>query len=210
MSAVGFLGVPEPTAEAQRMFAEDVGELGFVMNASRLWAYHPAVADGLFDLMREATEAHQLTLRQRGILVAAANSAIGNSYCSLAWGTKLAKAADAQTAAAVLRGDDTGLTASEQAMAVWARKAASNPNHTSAADVQALRDAGYGDTQIFAITVFVALRVAFSIVNDALGACPDAAFRSTAPKAVLDAITFGRPIDEATAATEDPTPAAGA
>ncbi len=210
MSAAGFLGVPEPTAEAQRMFAEDVSEFGYVMNASRLWAYHPAVLDGLFDLMREATSAHRLTFRQRGILVAASTSAIGDSYCSLAWGSKLAKATDAQTAAGVLRGDDAGLTASEQAIAGWARKVAGNPNHTSAADVQALRDAGYSDTQIFAFTVFVALRVAFSIVNDALGARPDAAFRSTAPEAVLDAITFGRPIDEATAAIKCPTLAAGA
>jgi hypothetical protein len=46
-----------------------------------------------------------------------------------------------------------------------------------------------------AITVFVALRIACSSVNGALGACPDAALRSTAPKAVLDAVTFGRPID---------------
>ncbi len=61
-----------------------------------------------------------------------------------------------------------------------------------------LRDAGYGDAAIFAITVFVALRIAFSTVNDALGVRPDAAFRSTAPEAVLNAVTFGRPIDDET------------
>lgn len=55
--------------------------------------------------------------------------------------------------------------------------------------------AGFIDAEIFAITVFVALRIAFSSVNGALGACPDAALHCTAPKAVLDAVTFGRPID---------------
>ncbi len=86
-------------------------------------------------------------------------------------------------------------------MAVWARKVARDPNGTSAADVQELRDAAFSDDQIFAITVFVALRIAFSTVNDALGICPDAALRSTAPQEVLEAVTFGRPIDTVAEAT---------
>jgi alkylhydroperoxidase family enzyme len=116
----------------------------------------------------------------------------------LAWGSKLAEATDAHTAAGVLRGKDDSLTSSEQTMAGWARKVTRSPNHTTAADVQAVRDAGYSDPQIFAITTFVALRIALSTVNDALGVGPDAIFRSTAPEAVLDAVTFGRPIDDAT------------
>jgi uncharacterized protein YciW len=79
-------------------------------------------------------------------------------------------------------------------MAVWARKVARDPNHTSAADVQALQDAGFSDTEIFAITTLVAPRIAFSTVDDALGARPDADSRITAPQAVLDAVCFGRPI----------------
>ena len=196
MSAAGFLGVPEPTPEAQRLFDDDVCEVGFVMNASRLWAYQPATFIGLFDLLRQTSSTHELSLRERGILIAACASTFGDSYCSLAWGCKLAAAADEQTAAGVLRGDDSGLTTSERAMAGWARKVARDPNHTTGADVQALRDAGYSDDQIFAITVFVALRIALSTVNDALGARPDAAFRSTAPTAVLDAVTYGRPIED--------------
>jgi hypothetical protein len=204
MSAAGFLGVPEPTPGAQRLFDDDISEIGYVMNASRLWVYQPAVFDGLFDLMREATSAHGLDYRQRCILVAACASAFGDSYCSLGWGSRLAGATDAQTASGVIRGDDDRLVISEQAMAAWARKVARNPNDASDADVQGLRDAGYSDPQIFAITVFVALRIAFSTVNDALGARPDAAFRSTAPQAVLDAVTFGRPIDDEAAGTRDP------
>ena len=81
-------------------------------------------------------------------------------------------------------------------MARWARKVASDPSATTAADVQDLRDVGLSDARIFAITAYVALRLAFSTVNDALGARPDAALRSTAPEAVLDAVTYGRPIEE--------------
>jgi uncharacterized protein YciW len=201
MSGIGFLSPAEPTAEAQRVFDEDVAEIGYVMNFSRLWAYQPATMTGLLDLVRRANSADKLSLRQRFILVSACASAFGDSSCSLVWGSKLAMATDAETAAGVLRGDDNGLTPSERAMAGWARKVARDPNDTSAADVQALRDAGFNDAQIFTITVFVALRLALSTVNDALGLLPDAALRFTAPDAVLDAVKFGRPIEDQTAGT---------
>ena len=192
---IGFLDVPETTAEAQLSFDEDLAELGYIMNVSRLWAYQPATVTGLFNLLRQANSVEGLSLRQRFILVTASASAFGDSACSLAWGRKLANASDAGTAAAVIRGDDDGLTPSERAMAAWARKVARDPNATTDADVQALRDAGYSDAQIFTITVFVALRLAFATVNDALGLPPDAAFRTTTPRALLDAVTFGRPIE---------------
>lgn len=96
MQTVGFLGVPEPTAEGERIFSDDVAEFGYVMNVSRLWAYQPATVAGLFDLLRQANAADSLSVRQRCVLVAACASAFGDSYCSLAWGSKLAKTSDAQ------------------------------------------------------------------------------------------------------------------
>jgi uncharacterized peroxidase-related enzyme len=195
MTTIGFLGVPAPTAASQKSFDEDIAELGYVMNVSRLWAYQPATMTSLFDLLRQVVSVEPLSLRQRSILVAACASAYGDSYCSLVWGGRLANATDAQTAARVLRGGDDGLTASEQAIAAWARKVARDANGTRSADVRQLREAGFTDSQIFTITVFVALRLAFSTVNDALGLRPDAGLRST-PAPVRDAVTFGRPIDD--------------
>ncbi len=196
MHTIGFLGVPEASADAQKLFNEDTAESGYVMNVSRLWAYQPATVTGLSMLLGQVNSEVRLSLRERSILVAACASAFGDSYCSLAWGTKLAKASDAQTAASVLGGVDDGLSTTEQAMATWARMVARDPNATTAADVQALRDVGCSDSKIFTITVFVALRLAFSTVNDALGLRPDAALRSTAPGLVRDAVTFGRPIED--------------
>ena len=185
-------GVSEP---ARAIFDNDISEMGFVMNVSRLWAHRPEAMTALFELMHLVTSARPFTDRERGILITACASSFGDSYCSLAWGTKLAGLAGAQLAGGILRGEDNGLTAPERAMAAWARRVAHDPNDTSAADVAELRQAGFSDPDIFAMTVFVALRVAFSTVNDALGARPDAEFRSAAPAAVLNAITYGRPID---------------
>ncbi len=190
----GFLEVPGPSAEVERLYAEDLEDVGYVMNASKLWAHQPAAHAGLFDLLGQAARAASLTFRQRGILVAACASALGDSYCSLAWGKKLAGEAGPDVAAGVLRGDDDELEPAERALARWARKVARDPNGTSAADVDALREAGYDDDTIFAITLFVAIRIAFSTVNDALGARPDPELGDAVPQPVRDAVTYGRPI----------------
>ncbi|HEV2779529.1 MAG TPA: hypothetical protein VGX25_09025, partial [Actinophytocola sp.] len=98
-----------------------------------------------------------------------------------------------EVAGGVLRGDDGPLDSTEQALARWARAMTRDPNATGPADVQRLRDAGYDDAQILAITTFVALRAAFATVNDALGVRPDRELTETAPRAVRDAVTYGRP-----------------
>lgn len=189
----GFLDEPEPSEAIRRFHAEDVEELGYVTNASRLWAHQPDAQPALFALMRQVLQPIALDARQRALLVASCAAARGDSYCALAWGERLVDATDPDLAAAVLRGDDSGLTAPERALTRWARAVAADPNGTTAADVGALREAGFSDADVFAITVFVALRLALSTVNDALGARPDAKLVAGLPPAVRDAVGYGRP-----------------
>jgi uncharacterized peroxidase-related enzyme len=189
-----FLAEPAASAEAQALYDEDLADDGFVWNASRLWAHQPDTLRQLFELMSDAFEASGLTFRQRGILVTATASTLGDSYCSLAWGGKLAGASDPALAAGVLAGDDARLTDQEKAMAAWARTVASDPNATTPADVQALRESGLDDGQIFAITAFIALRLAFATINDSLGAQPDAQLVQSLPREVREAVTYGRPV----------------
>jgi SAM-dependent methyltransferase/alkylhydroperoxidase family enzyme len=189
-----FLAPAPPSAGADRLRADDLDDLGYVMNASRLWGRMPGTLDGLFGLLRECVKAGGFDLRRRGILVTAAASALGDSYCSLAWGGKLAAASDTAVAHGVLTGMDEGLTDQERELSGWARQVARDPNSTTAADVDRLRAVGLDDDQIMAATVFVALRVAFSTVNDALGATPDALLVAGLPAAVRDAVSWGRPV----------------
>jgi uncharacterized peroxidase-related enzyme len=188
-----FLHEAEMTADVEALYEEDLGHDGFVWNTTRLWGHQPATQERLFALMLDALEPSGLGMRERGILVAAAASTLGDSYCSLAWGGRLARASDPSTAAAVLTGTDDGLTAQEKALAAWARKVVADPNGTSPDDVRQLRDAGLDDAQIFAVTVFVALRIAASTINDSLGAHPDVRLAATLPTEVVDAVDYGRP-----------------
>jgi alkylhydroperoxidase family enzyme len=189
-----FLAQPPINQQAQALYDEDVAESGYVWNVSQLWAYQPETMERLFELMSQAFKPSGLDFRQRGILVTAAASTLGDSYCSLAWGGKLSSASDPTLAAGVLNGSDEGLSYQEKAMASWARKVVKDPNGTSPADLQELRDAGLTDSGIFAVTAFVALRVAFSMVNDALGASPDAQLVESLSPLVTRSVTYGRPV----------------
>ena len=188
-----YLAEPPSSPAAEAMYAEDREAMGYVMTGSLVWAHTPELHDGLFDLLTRAAERAGLGVRERGILVTACASTLGDSYCSMAWGYKLASVAGADLAAGVLRGADDGLTARERALAVWSRRLADDANRTSAADVEDLRTAGYDDAQILAITAYVALRIAFSTVNDALGVQPEPELAALAPEAVRAAVTYGRP-----------------
>jgi uncharacterized peroxidase-related enzyme len=189
--ATGFLDQPPVTADVQALYDEDRDGNGYVMNLSRVWAHHPAAHDMLFELVTAVGRAGGLTQRQRGVLVAATAATLGDSYCALAWGGKLSRAAGPELAATVLRGEEPA-EREDRVLARWARRVAQDPSATTRDDVQELRDAGFSDEQIFAVTAYVALRIAFSTVNDALGARPDRQLLEVADE-VRDAVTFGRP-----------------
>jgi uncharacterized protein YciW len=192
-----FIEEPVPSLERQAMYEDDIKDLGYVMNLTRAWAWIPTINDGLFGLLDQAARIGDLSYRDKGILITAMASRMGDSYCSLAWGTRLAEATDAATAAAVIVGQPSeSMTVRDVALASWARKLADDPNSTTQDDIDDLRGAGLSDQQIVAVTAYVALRVAFSTVNDAIGAAPDHERAKTAPPEVVGAISFGRPTDQ--------------
>ena len=55
--ATQFLDRAEVTEKVQALFDVDLAELGFVMNASRLWAYQPEALAMLFSLMSQVASA---------------------------------------------------------------------------------------------------------------------------------------------------------
>jgi alkylhydroperoxidase family enzyme len=196
----GFLHPAAPSPAAEELFAGDRRDVGYVMNLSHAWAHQPDVHQALMDQLAQSAAAAGLSFRQRGVLVAASASGLGDPYCSLAWGGRLAGEAGEDVAAAVLRGDHEALDPQDRALARWARRLAQDPSGTTPADVAELRAAGLDDAQIVALTVFVALRIAFSTVNDALGARPDQQLVEAAPLSVREAVTYGRPAADAPSA----------
>jgi alkylhydroperoxidase family enzyme len=191
-SAAGFLSEPLPSAEVERLYAQDLEGSGYVARLTRLWAHSPRALDSLSELLGLVVAQAGLSYRQRALLVSAAASAMSDSYCSLAWGTKLAAASDSAIASEIL-GGRSRLPREDRVLVTWARTVVRDPNSTTPSDVDELRSLGFDDRQFLALTIYLGLRVAFSTVNDALGAAPDAELAERAPRAVRDRVTFGRP-----------------
>ncbi|GAA2174439.1 hypothetical protein GCM10009846_20390 [Agrococcus versicolor] len=189
----GHLGAAPDSEAAAALVAEDVDDLGYVMRLTRVWAHAPELHARWFDAVAAASSAGGLDLRDKGVLVSATASEMGDAYCALAWGARLASAAGDDVAVAVLEGDEGALDDRDRALAAWARRVVRDPSATTADDVAALRTVGLDDRQILAATVYVALRQAFSAVNDALGAAPDLRLAEDAPAVVRDAVRWGRP-----------------
>jgi uncharacterized peroxidase-related enzyme len=190
-----FLSTPPESEDTARVYDSTLKGEGFVMNFTHAWAWRADVYEAFVKLRAQLTDNSALSKRELAVLVCATVSGMGDSYCALAWGRTLAKAVDPRSAAAVLQGGTTPeLSAREQALAGWSRKVVSNPNATTAADVSALRTAGLSDREIAEATFFIAFRLAFSTVNDALGAQPDWQLAASAPPEVAAAVTFGRPV----------------
>jgi alkylhydroperoxidase family enzyme len=190
--AAGFLADPEIDDQVERMYDSDRELQGYVANLTRVWAHSPEALALLSYVLKRASEGAGIDQAQRALLVTAAASTLGDSYCSLAWGRKLAAASSDDHAARVVAGDDDDLGAGDRALAAWARRVVRDPSGTTAAQVEELRAVGYDDGQIFAVTLFVALRVAFSTVNDALGAAPDIELAAMVPPTLRAAVSFGR------------------
>ena len=187
-----FLEDPEVDEHVERLYAGDLSGQGYVAHLTRVWANSPASLGALSYALKDAATIAGLDVRRRALLVTACASTIGDSYCSLAFGLQLARAAGDEVAIAVIDDRDADLSSDERTLVRWARRVSRDPSATTAEDVDALRALGYDDRQVFAITLFVALRLAFSTVNDALGAAPDAELAERVPAAVREAVTYGR------------------
>jgi uncharacterized peroxidase-related enzyme len=188
-----FIKAPAASADSDRMFAASAQSMGFVMNLTKAWAWRPDVFDAFAALRNQLTSKSTLTKRDQAVIVCATASELGDSYCSLAWGKTLAAEASPQVAAAVIGGgDDPALAPRDRALARWARKVVADPNGTTADEVESLRACGFTDREIFEATTFIAFRLAFSTVNDALGVHPDLQLAESVDAKVRAAVTFGR------------------
>ena len=188
-----FLTVPESSDATERIYKSSADAQGFVMNLTRAWAWRPDVYEAFAALRAQLTSKSSLTRRDQAVIVCATAAQLGDSYCSLAWGKTLAAEAGPASAAAVLAARESHeLTGRDRALAAWARKVVADPNGTTESDIASLRAAGFTDVEIFEVTAFTAFRLAFSSINDALGATPDWELASTVPNEVGAVVTYGR------------------
>ncbi len=148
-----FLDEPPHDEQVDALHTADREEGGYVWNFTRLWGWRPELLERFVELRTGLMEASGLGERDWAVLVTATASELRDSYCSLAWGKKLAALVDAETAGQVLAGAEApALSEREAALREWARQVVRDPNATSTAGVERLRAAGLDDREIFDAT----------------------------------------------------------
>jgi uncharacterized peroxidase-related enzyme len=192
VASTSFLSDPPVLAPVSAVYEESVASDGYVPNYVRLWCWRPEILEAFSKLRADLLADSTLSAREVAVMVASTASALGDSYCSLAWGEKLADLSDGETAANVIHGADTGLSEREAALMAWSRAVVNDPNATTESGVGRLRDAGLSEREIFEATAWIGFRLGFSTINDALGAEPDTQLVERVPAPVREAVSFGR------------------
>ena len=108
-----FLDDPEVDEHVARMYADDVSGQGYVAHLTRVWAHSPEALGAVSYVLKQASITAGLDARARALLVTACAATMGDSYCSLAYGSHLAREAGDDVAAAVLRDQDMTLSPEE-------------------------------------------------------------------------------------------------
>jgi uncharacterized peroxidase-related enzyme len=193
MTFVRTTPVDEASGDVRAMYERAQAAVGYVPNYAKLFSHRPPVMATWSAFLGSIRG--NLDPRRYELVTLAAARAMRSSYCMLAHGAVLRRdfyAAEPLTA--IARGSAaTDLAPSEIAMMAYAEKVARDAGAITDADVQALRDHGLTDAEIFDIAAAAAARCFFSKLLDALGAEADSAYDRLEPELKRE-LTPGRPI----------------
>lgn len=162
-------------------------------NFGRLFALAPEVFAGWTQL--NGSIRSSMDLRRYELVTLAAARRLGSSYCSMAHGTILRDRfyTDDELRRIAADHHDAGLDEVDVAVMDLADRVVADPRGITAEDVEALRELGLSDDDVFHVVLAAGARCFFSTVLDALGVEPDAGYRDSLDPALLDVFTVGRP-----------------
>ncbi len=194
---MSYLNTPAETqadGDVGRLFEADRAGRGYIANLTKVFALRPDVHLAWANLNN--TIKAGMDLRRYELATLAAARRLRSSYCALAHGSVLRDEFHDVATVHKIASDhhDAGLDPADVAVMDFADKAARNASAITAADVDALRQHGLSDVDIFQVTLAAAARCFFSTVLDAVGAEPDAHYRTSLEPELQEVLTVGRPI----------------
>jgi uncharacterized peroxidase-related enzyme len=182
-----------PAGEAAERLGLPPGE---VPNYARLGALHPEAYAGWVALIGAIRGG--MDLRRYELATVAAAKRLGSSYCSLAHGKVLAERFyDPDRVRAIFSDPSSaGLDEVDVAVMDLAEKVAADATSVKADDVQRLLGLGLSEREVLDVVLTAAARCFFSKLLDAMGVAADGSYRRL-DGAMVEALTVGRPIEEA-------------
>jgi uncharacterized peroxidase-related enzyme len=178
MAFIHTVPVRQAEGEVKVMYEKAQSTLGYVPNYAKAFSPRPQVMAAWSGLLAEIRG--NLDARRYELVTLAAARALRSSYCMLAHGSVLRRQFYTAEQLASIAGNVAAgeLAAIDAATMAFAEKVARDASAITEADVQALREHGLSDTEIFDIAAAAAARCFFSKLLDALGVEPDAVYES--------------------------------
>jgi uncharacterized peroxidase-related enzyme len=190
------------------MYRRQQAAWGYVPNYAKAFSHRPEVLARWGQLLAEIKR--PLDKRRFELVTFVAAHELKNSACALAHGKALREFFTDEQIVAIAEGRAEGVvTQAERALLEFARRVAADASRVAAADIARLLELGWTDAEIFDVAATAAGRAFFTKLLDALGVMADASFL-TLDEALRDALTVGRPIDEAACARMPEGDSAGA
>jgi len=185
---------PEDADDAiAAMYLRQQAAWGYVPNYAKVFCHRPEVMARWGQLLAEIKR--PMDKRRFELVTFVAALEMRNTACALAHGKVLREFySDAEIVSIATGKFDDTLTEAEQAMVRFARQVAKDASRVTSGQVQALKEIGYTDSDIFDIAVTAAGRAFFTKVLDALGVEPDSPFLALDDE-LRRPLTVGRPVD---------------
>jgi uncharacterized peroxidase-related enzyme len=163
---------PEPaeaTGEVAALYEEELADLGYVPEYTRVMSVNPEALRAFQNLVRSIVA--QLGKRRYELVTLAAAQALHSQHCRLAHGRKTLALIEEDELERIARDyGNAGLSEAEVAMMEFAEKVSRESSAMTDADVERLRDLGFTDREIVDITLAAAARNYYSRAIQALGA----------------------------------------
>ena len=195
MAFITTIPVDQATGDVRAMYEQTQASLGYVPNYAQAFSLRPQVMAAWRGLVGSIYRT--MDQRRYELVTLASARALHGSYCLLAHGTILRRQFYPPAQLALIAADYTTaeLEPADVAMMAFAEQVARDAAAITADDVQALRDHGFTDPEIFDIAAAAAARCFFVKLLDALGVEPDAAYLELEDE-LRAQLTIGRPISQ--------------
>jgi uncharacterized peroxidase-related enzyme len=186
----------EATGAVAEIYEADRDTHGFVPNFTQAYSLRPDVY-AAWRQLNGAIKAN-MDLRRYELATIAAARRLRSSYCTLAHGSVLLDnfMAPDELRSLVDDPDTSQLDPVDKAVMGLADKVAHDATAVTEDDIQALRELGLTEAEIFDVILAASARCFFSKSLDGVGAAPDAKYAALDP-ALRDALTVGRAIAQA-------------
>ena len=187
--------IAEDSAEGDvaAMYDRARDSFGYVPNMAKAFSHRPEIMAAWNTLI--ASIRKNMDQRRYELVTLAAARELRSSYCMLAHAKVLLGAhySAGDLRAIATTPQDSTLDETDKAIMRFAAKVARDATSIGAADVDALRQHGLADPEIFDIASAAAVRCFFSKTLDAVGALPDRAYLEM-NRELRDSLVVGRPI----------------